>query len=89
LREFAIAGGYQPRSILFGGVDEKILRCIPDRAGAKVVNNLTKTIGFTKLESDLSNYRKQHCWGPSPSEGPQKHNQPFAFSISYYRKLRL
>jgi hypothetical protein len=29
------------------------------------------------------------CWGPSPSEGPQKHNEPFVFSISYYRKLCL
>ena len=36
LREFAIAGGYQPDSILFGGVDEEILGCIPDRPGAKL-----------------------------------------------------
>jgi hypothetical protein len=36
-REFSIAGGYQPRSILFGGVDEEILGCIPDHAGAKIV----------------------------------------------------
>jgi hypothetical protein len=35
-REFAIEGGYQPRSILFGGVDEEILGCIPDRPGAKL-----------------------------------------------------
>jgi hypothetical protein len=63
LREFAIAGGYQPRSILFGSVDEEILGCIPDHAGAKIVNTLTKTIGFPKLERDLSRYRKHHITG--------------------------
>lgn len=35
LREFAISGGYQPGFVLFGGVDEEILGCIPDRTGAK------------------------------------------------------
>jgi hypothetical protein len=34
LREFAISGGYQPGFVLFGGIDEEILGCIPDRAGA-------------------------------------------------------
>jgi hypothetical protein len=63
LREFAIAGGYQLGSILFGGLDKEILGCIPDRARAKVVNNLTKTIGFLNLEIELSNYRKQHITG--------------------------
>jgi hypothetical protein len=63
LREFAIAGGYQPDSILFGGVDEEILRYIPNRAGAKVVNNLTNTIGLPKQESELSNYRNKHIPG--------------------------
>jgi hypothetical protein len=63
LKKFAIAGDYQPGSILFGGVDEEILGCIPDRAGAKIVNNLIKCIGFLKLESILSSYRKQHIIG--------------------------
>lgn len=63
LREFSIAGGYQPRSILFGGVNKEILGCIPDRAEAKIVNTLSKSIGFTNLESDLSSYRKQHITG--------------------------
>jgi hypothetical protein len=36
LKEFAIAGGYKPGSVLFGGVDEEILGCIPDHAGAKL-----------------------------------------------------
>jgi hypothetical protein len=35
LKEFAIPCGYQPRSILFGGVDEEILGCIRDRVGGK------------------------------------------------------
>jgi hypothetical protein len=60
LTEFAIAGDYKPRSVLFGGVDEEILGCIPDRARAKIVNTLSKSIGFSKLERDLSNYRRQH-----------------------------
>jgi hypothetical protein len=60
LKEFTIAGGYKPRSVLFGSVDEEILGCIPDRAGAKIVNTLSKTIVFSKLERDLSTYRRQH-----------------------------
>jgi hypothetical protein len=40
LKEFAIAGGYKFRSMLFGGVDKEILGCIPDRVGAKIVNTL-------------------------------------------------
>jgi hypothetical protein len=63
LKEFALAGEYKPRSMLFGGVDKEILECIPDRAGGKIVNTLSKTIGFTKLERDLSNYRRQHITG--------------------------
>jgi hypothetical protein len=63
LKEFAIAGGYKPGSVLFGGVDEEILGCIPDRAGAKIANTLSRTIGFSKLERDLINYRRQHITG--------------------------
>jgi hypothetical protein len=50
-------------AILFGGVDEDVLECILDRDGARVVNTLTKSIGFSKLESKLSNIRKQHITG--------------------------
>jgi hypothetical protein len=63
LKEFALAGGYKPGSVLFGSVDEEILGCIPDRAGANIVNTLSKTIGFLKLEWDLSNYRRQLITG--------------------------
>jgi hypothetical protein len=63
LKEFAIVGGYKSGFELFCGVDEEILGCIPDRARAKVVNTLSKNVGFPKLEWDLSNYRRQHISG--------------------------
>jgi hypothetical protein len=56
LKEFAISCGYQPRSLLFGGVDEEILGCIRDHAGAKIIDNLSKSVGFPKLETDISCY---------------------------------
>jgi hypothetical protein len=55
LKEFAVSGGYQPGSVLFGAVDKEILGCIPDRAGAKILNTLAKSIEFPKLERDISN----------------------------------
>jgi hypothetical protein len=55
--------GYQSGSMLFGGVDEEILGCILDRAGAKIVGTLSKSVGFPKLESDISCYRWQHIMG--------------------------
>jgi hypothetical protein len=60
LKEFSIASGYKLGSVLFGGVDKEILGCIPNRVGAKIVNTLSKSIGFPKLERDLWNYRRQH-----------------------------
>jgi hypothetical protein len=63
LKEFTIVGSYKPGSVLLGGVDEEILGCIPDRAGAKIVTTVSKSIGFPKLERDLSNYRRQPITG--------------------------
>jgi hypothetical protein len=63
LKEFAISCGYQPGSMLFGGVDEEIMGCICDRAGAKIISTLSKSIGFPKLEKDISCYRRQHIIG--------------------------
>jgi hypothetical protein len=60
LEEYAKSCGYQPGSMLFGGVDEEILGCIHDRAGAKIIGTLSKSVGFSKLESDISGYRWQH-----------------------------
>jgi hypothetical protein len=63
LREYGISCGYQPGSMLFGGVDEEILGCIRDHAGAKIIGTLSKAVGFSKLESDISGYRRQHIVG--------------------------
>jgi hypothetical protein len=60
LKEFTISCGYQPGSMLFGGIDEEILGCIRDRAGAKIISTLSKSIRFPKLEKDISFYRRQH-----------------------------
>jgi hypothetical protein len=63
LEEYGKSCGYQPRSMLFGGVDEEMLGCIHDRAGAKIIGTLSKIVGFPKLESDISGYRWQHIVG--------------------------
>jgi hypothetical protein len=54
LKEFAMSGGY---------VDEEILGCIRDRAGANIVSTLSMSIGFPKLEKDINGYRRQHITG--------------------------
>jgi hypothetical protein len=56
LKEYAISCGYQPGSLLFGGVDEEILGCIRGRAGSKIIDTLSKSVGFPKLEADISGY---------------------------------
>jgi hypothetical protein len=63
LRDYDISCGYQPGALLFGGVDEESLGCLRDRTGAKVVSTLSKSVGFPKLEADLSRYRWQHIAG--------------------------
>jgi hypothetical protein len=62
LREYAISYGYQPGALLFGGDDEK-LGCVRDQIGAQVIGTLSKSIGFPKLETDISRYRRQHLVG--------------------------
>jgi hypothetical protein len=56
LQEYAIFCGYQPGAMLFGGINEKALGCIRDRTGAKVISTLSKSVGFPKLEADISSY---------------------------------
>jgi hypothetical protein len=46
--------------MLFGGIDEGALGCIRDRAGAKIIGTLSKSVGFLKLEADICGYRRQH-----------------------------
>jgi hypothetical protein len=60
LRDYAISCGYQPGALLFGGIDDESLGCLRDQTGAKVVGTLSKSVGFPKLEADLSRYRRQH-----------------------------
>jgi hypothetical protein len=63
LRDYAISSGYQPGAMLFGSIDDESLGCLRDRTGAKVINTLSKSIGFPKLEADISRYRRQHIVG--------------------------
>jgi hypothetical protein len=63
LREYAISCGYQLGALLFGGVDDERLGCLRDQTGAKVIGTLSKSIGFPKLETDISRYRRQHIVG--------------------------
>jgi hypothetical protein len=63
LKEYAISCSYQPGSLLFGGVDEEILGCIRDRAGAKIIGTLSRSVGFPKLEAVISGYQRQHIVG--------------------------
>jgi hypothetical protein len=63
LRDYAISCGYQPGALLFGGIDDESLGSLRDQTGAKVVGTLSKSIGFPKLETDISRYRRQHIVG--------------------------
>jgi hypothetical protein len=63
LKEYAISCGYRPGALLFGGIDDERLGCVRDQTGAKVIVTLSKSIGFPKLETDISRYRRQHIVG--------------------------
>jgi hypothetical protein len=63
LQEYDISYGYQPRAMLFGGINEGALGCIRDRTGAKIIVTLSKSVSFLKLEADISGYRQQHIVG--------------------------
>ena len=56
LQEYAISCGYKPGALLFGDINEESLGCIRDRTGAKVISTLSKSVGFPKLEADISRY---------------------------------
>jgi hypothetical protein len=60
LKEYAISCRYRPGALLFGGVNEESLGCLRDHTGAKVVGTQSKSVGFPKVEVDLSRYRRQH-----------------------------
>jgi hypothetical protein len=56
-QEYAISCGYQPGAMLFGVINEEALGCIRDRTGVKIISTLSKSVGFLKLEADISRYR--------------------------------
>jgi hypothetical protein len=58
LQEYAISCDYQPGAMLFGGINKEGLGCIRDRTGAKIISILSKSVGFPKLEADISLYRR-------------------------------
>jgi hypothetical protein len=49
--------------MLFGGIDEGALGCIHDCAGAKIIGTPSKSVGFPKLEANISGYQRQHIVG--------------------------
>jgi hypothetical protein len=57
LHEYGISCGYQLGAMLFGGIDDEALGCVRDHTGAKVIGTLSKSVGFLKLETDISSYR--------------------------------
>jgi hypothetical protein len=63
LKEYAISCGYRPGALLFGGINDERLGCVRDQTGAKVIDTLSKSIGFPKLETDISRYRRHHIVG--------------------------
>jgi hypothetical protein len=63
LQEYDASCGYQPGAVLFGGINKEALGCIRDRTGAKIISTLSKSVGFPKLEADISRYRRQHIIG--------------------------
>jgi hypothetical protein len=83
LKEYAISCGYQPWALLFGGVDDEKLGCIRDQIGAKVIGTLSKSIGFPKLEADISRYRGQHIVGSLFYSNFKVNNLPLTF---YFHK---
>jgi hypothetical protein len=57
LQEYGISCGYQSGAMLFGGINEEAPGCVRDRIGVKVIGTLLKSVGFPKLEADISSYR--------------------------------
>jgi hypothetical protein len=63
LQEYGISCGYQLAAMVFGGIDEGALGCIRDHTGAKIIGTLSESVGFPKLEADISGYWRQHIIG--------------------------
>jgi hypothetical protein len=83
LRDYVISCGYQPGALIFGGIDEESLGCLRDRTGAKVIGTLSKSVGFPKLEADISCYRRQHIVGSLFYSNFKVKFFSFVFSLFY------
>jgi hypothetical protein len=81
LRDYAISCGYKPGALLFGGIDDESLGCLRDQTGAKVISTLSKSIGFPKLEADISRYQRQHIVGSLFYSNFKVNNFFFGFSL--------
>jgi hypothetical protein len=82
LKVYVISCGYRPGALLFGGVDDEKLGCVRDHTGAKVIGTLSKSIGFPKLETDISHYRRQHIVGSLFYSNFKVNNFSLTFIIS-------
>jgi hypothetical protein len=56
LQEYGFSCGYQLGDMLFGGTEEEALGCVRDHIWAKIISILSKSVGFLKLEADISSY---------------------------------
>jgi hypothetical protein len=81
LKEYAISCGYRPGALLFGGIDDERLGCVRDQTGVKVIGTLSKSIGFPKLETDISRYRRQHIVGSLFYSNFKVNNFPLTFIV--------
>jgi hypothetical protein len=81
LRDYAISCGYQLGALLFGGIDDESLGCLRDRTGEKVISTQSKSIGFLKLEADISHYQRQHIIGSLFYSNFKVNNFFFGFSL--------
>jgi hypothetical protein len=85
LKEYAISCGYRSGPLLFGGVNDEKLGCVQDHTGAKVIGTLSKSIGFPKLETDISRYRRQHIVGSLFYSNFKVNNFSLTFIVSTRR----
>jgi hypothetical protein len=53
-QKFAISCAYQLGAMLFDGINEEALGCIRDQTEAKIISTLSKSVGFPKIEADIS-----------------------------------
>lgn len=58
LKDYATKLGYPIGATIFGRGDCDVLACVPDLEEATIVKNLTRNIGFPKLDHKLSGFKK-------------------------------